>query len=317
MAKSILEYKFFKAGSAWFVFLLGVALYVVAFVFCGADQYKIWQELLLQLANMCIIGVTVGYITNITALTGIFSEELTKIIYGKIFLTKRKDITSIWENVTKQMFKEKFSSINAELLEIIKGYLPVEDVVFCRDFSINCKMVWVDQDMELVKTTEKISLELVSESKSSIDFGMGVWLNMGDLDDSKCFSDLTGFMIDGKSELKKAKSKIEITKNAKGSILHHDIKVTLTGSNQYKIEYERTKQYSLKYDYDISFKAKYITHGLQVFMTYPKELDVCFVSRGTINEFKDVNISEQNCCKSYKGIILPKQGYIFAFKRKS
>ena len=97
---------------------------------------------------------------------------------------------------------------------------------------------------------------------------------------------------------------------------HHCI-ASLSGSKKYEVRQKREKVYALEKDYDISFRARYIVNKLEVELKYPfEDLDINFIARGTIKDFKDVHQSEGFISKQYKGIILPKQGYIFVINKK-
>ena len=76
-----------------------------------------------------------------------------------------------------------------------------------------------------------------------------------------------------------------------------------------------TPIYNINEDYYIGFRAKYIVNRLRVCLDYPDDIDVIFTCRGTQLDFEDVNNSKRRIEKKYKGIILPRQGYIFALQK--
>lgn len=75
--------------------------------------------------------------------------------------------------------------------------------------------------------------------------------------------------------------------------------------------------YSLKDDHFIGFRAKYIVKDLRVCLEYPDDIDAQFICRGIQKEFRDVirGQSKNKIEKRYSGIILPKQGYVFALQK--
>ena len=92
--------------------------------------------------------------------------------------------------------------------------------------------------------------------------------------------------------------------------------LTLQGNTKYEIKYTREKTYNINYDYYVGFRAKYIVNKLRVCLDLPNEIDAIFTCRGTQNEFDDISNNDNRIEKKYRGLVLPRQGYIFALKRK-
>ena len=114
--------------------LIGIGAYVAGYIWKYPDNDIIWADLLIKLGDVLIIGVVVGYLTSVAQWSGIFKREIQDIVFGKEFLNKRNDIEDIWYNVTKQMFKFKFSDIHKDMLSALRQTLPKEgrrDVVAC------------------------------------------------------------------------------------------------------------------------------------------------------------------------------------------
>lgn len=93
--------------------------------------------------------------------------------------------------------------------------------------------------------------------------------------------------------------------------------IPLKGSKRYFLHYTREKIYNINFDYYIAFKAQYITKNLQVSMDLPSDIDALFIERGTTDDFITVKNSKNYIKKVYKGVILPKQGFIFALRNKA
>lgn len=91
--------------------------------------------------------------------------------------------------------------------------------------------------------------------------------------------------------------------------LRYDYKLQLAGSTEYKIKQKITKQYNLKDDNFIGYKARWLVNGLRVKVFHPKELGILFVNRGVMGEFSK---EEREDFKEYefKGLILKHQGFI-------
>lgn len=85
---------------------------------------------------------------------------------------------------------------------------------------------------------------------------------------------------------------------------------------KYEIKYTREKTYNIDDDYYVGFRAKYIVNKLRVCLDLPNEIEAIFTCRGTQKDFEDVGNNVNRIEKRYRGIVLPRQGYIFALKRK-
>lgn len=108
-----------KKGLAWLILAVGLVLYIIGFLLL--PTHSIWKEVALKVGDVLVIGVILGYLTNLTSTFHVFREELENIIYGKEFLKKRNDISDVWGNVSEQMFENKFPEIHGEFLEMIRG----------------------------------------------------------------------------------------------------------------------------------------------------------------------------------------------------
>lgn len=99
-----------------------------------------------------------------------------------------------------------------------------------------------------------------------------------------------------------------------GDDICHEYQIPFKGSNRYSIRYTRIKKYDLNADFYIGFRAKYIVNRLRVSLDYPEDLDVIFTCRGTQDDFEDVKKTKRCIEKKYKGVILPRQGFLFAIR---
>lgn len=237
----VLSYKYFKSGSAWIILILGIGLYIVGFFVL--QEHNVWKEVCIKIADVFVIGVILGYLSNAAQFLGVFKQDIQDIIYGKEFIKQRKELYPLWETVSKEMFKNKFPSIHKDFLKTINGYM-----VF---FVVNGKNEKLECDKEYME------------------------------EDVKC----------------------------------EEYSIKLHGANKYSIKYKREKEYDLKTDFILGFRAKYIVNGLRVRIDCPEDISLFFTCRGTQNDFEDLNTKKHSIEKKYKGIILPRQGYICALQK--
>ena len=172
---------FFRAGMAWLFFSSGIFLYIIGYVFLKDGIVK---DIFLKSGDVLVIGVILGYLTNISAFFGVFKKDLEDIIYSKKFITVRNDLDSVWETVTKELFKSKFPSISKDLLNIIKeNYLPLEKVSYYHDYNISTELSWLDYDRRILKSKTKITFELIAEDKNKFTFPVQTWTDIEGLDE--------------------------------------------------------------------------------------------------------------------------------------
>lgn len=66
----------------------------------------------------------------------------------------------------------------------------------------------------------------------------------------------------------------------------------------------------------LAVRAKYIVRNLSVTFNHPNDMDVSFICRGTSEDYKPVKNDKTSEEYSYKGLILPRQGYIVCTQKE-
>lgn len=306
---NLLSYNHFRAGFAWLILILGIGCY--AFGFFVISQSSIWKEVLLKIGDVLVIGVILGYLSNAAQFLGLFKQDLQDIIYGEKFLKQRKDIYPLWESVSKEMFKNKFPTIHKEFLKTINSYFPNNEVSYYDDYETDITIEWIDKESGTVRVTHEVSFELVSDSDGKFEYPLKNWTRV----------------VDGKSNIKDALTDItvngvasEIKENGDSEEPEHNIcnnkTIELKGATRYAVKYTRVKEYSLFDDFYIGFRAQYIVNKYIVRLTCPPDIEAVFVCRGTPHDYENVKHANGTIEKRYKGIILPRQGYIFVLRIK-
>ena len=175
MADNLLSYNKFRSGSAWIILITGIALYAIGYFVC--IEGSIYKEIVIKIADVLVIGVILGYLSNAAQFLGVFKKDLEDIVYGKEFIKKRNDLPVLWDTLSRQMIKEKFPAISKDLLAVIKDYyLPVESPIYYNDYHIIEEISWADQNKKFVKVEETINFEIITESENKFDLPMSTWL---------------------------------------------------------------------------------------------------------------------------------------------
>lgn len=306
--KNILSANNLRTGAAWICLLVGIVLYFIGF---NWDGKPIWGQFILKAADVLVIGVILGFLTNAARFIGIFKQDLQDIIYGKEYIKQRKDIYPLWENLSKEMFKNKFPRIHKELLKTINGYFPKDDVSYYNDYYLHYIIEWKDKEKGIIKVTTQASFELITDSEKKIIYPLKTWTTISD--ESEYSYEIINITVN-KRDIKKELSSKAKTKESDGTI-SEEYDLELSGENKYEIKYKSEKTYDLDDDNYIGFKARYIVTSLRVCLDLPEDLNAIFISRGTQNDFdEDWSVKSRKEHK-YKGIVLPRQGFIFTLIR--
>lgn len=299
-----------KKASAWILLIIGIGLMMIAYFFLQDP----WRGLCLRIADILLVGVITGYLVNVARFMNAYKEALQDVIYAKTFLNKRNDLKTVWENISKLLFKEKFNAISGKLLNTVKDcYFPVDSSIYYNEMEITHIVEWQDKDKGLIKVTDCFSFTLISDTTKKVTVPMTTWINVGSLSEGEYSINMEKFLVNNNNISYKADPE------KTGNQYKHDCSAEVSGRKNYSIEQERTKVYSLFDDNYIAYRARYIINNLNVTLQYPEDINAEFIPRGTTKDFEagKTKLKGRIISQRYTGIVLPKQGYIFLlnFKR--
>lgn len=283
----------------WIFLIIGVGLYVYGY----RELNTKWAEIAIEIANILIVGVVLGFVTNAAQFIGIFKSDLQDIIFGEEFIKKRNDLPKVWENISKHLIKHKFSAIHKKLFSAIQEYLPTDEKNHYDNYVRTTKIEWHDKDKGIITVIDDISFNLIAEKQKTVKYPISTWSIVPEEYKDNIEHKLKVY-VDGK-EVKTSKE--ESYEN--GNLCHQEF-LELSGSDSYEIDYSYEKTYCINHDNYIGFKAKYITTNLKLDFQYPTDIGAIFVERGVQQEFKDIGSKPGKIKKQYNGVIFPKQGFI-------
>lgn len=286
---------------------IGIALYVIGYGFM--EQNTNATQIVLNIADVLVIGVVVGYLSSVAQWAGVFKREIQDIIYGKDFIGERKDIETIWNNVTKQLLKNKFAEIHKELLYAIRtATIPSDEIVsYYEDYDSDIQLIWKDREKGIVQSIESISFTLVADSDKEIKLPIRTWTTSPK--ENECIVGNPEITIDGAKQ-----DIVNDNPERQGSELMHSSIVILKGKKQYQISYVREKVYDITKDYHIGLRSQFLVRNITVSLHLPDGIEAVFIERGTSSGFSTVKNTKDCIKKKLKGVIFPKQGYIFALR---
>lgn len=307
--KKIVSAIFSRTSLTIVLFIMGIAAYVWGFCLDEGDNLR---SILLKIGDVLVIGVVIGFISNAAQFLKVYKKELQDVVYGKTFVGNLKDVSDIWESISKHMFLYKFPKIHQDFLEAMKSYFPKDEVSYYNEYEVHIKIDWHDSCANLIKVTETVHFDLIAESESKIVYPLKTWTHV--IEGKTYENRITSFTVNQMSP----KKEFPVSETIDDGNRCEERKIELKGHKKYTLDYVREKVYDLTDDHYIGFRAKYIVKDLRVCLECPENIDAQFICRGTQKDFEDVikASSKNKIEKKYKGIILPRQGYIFALQKK-
>ncbi len=314
--QGIFNVRTFQAGMAWTLPLLGFLGYALAYLDIVEGEAK---AIIIKLSDLLVIGGVVGFLTNASHFFGIFKNELRSIIYSDNYLSIRKDIPQIWDKVSAEMLERRFPDIHTDLFSIIKEhYFCKQEYSYYDGYRILTDVKWDDEEHNFILTTDYICFDLVTEKKGNVD--LSFWACCDEVRDLVLDEDfycrVECFINGQKRDPDKIDAKYDDEMQNKYT-WKHVIKIdNESGKGVYSVKVIRTRRVRLLTDHDLSFRAKYIVRDMVVSINLPSDIHATFLCRGTPNDFITVKNDETDKEFIYKGLILQRQGFIFALHKK-
>jgi len=243
--------------------------------------------------------------------TGIFKEELEKIILGTDFIENRKDLDQLWRKISKSIYKSKFPQISEHLEErILKTYFPTDYEYYYEDYVSTINIHDISEDLEITYTqTVKFNVILDKTIDSTV-FKQNMKIDDADKP-SEVKNDLKYFKVNGE------KKDPEIEREVKDQQVIERIVVPLKGAKIFKIESRFERKYSLKGENFKLLRFNTFTKNVDVFISYPKNISVSFFNVGNVNFFEEhhTDVAQQISRSHRNDVILPYQGFGMSFDR--
>lgn len=290
--------------------IVGIACFALS-IYWDHEEFPILNKITSTLTNITLVSVFLSFLIDSAKYLNIFQDALTDVIYDNKFLSKRKDIQSLWENVSKAMFKQKFPQINHELLvEVKKNYLPNEDVSFYQDYTYSIELKFDENEKNLIHQKNDIRFVLHTQNKDKFTFQT---TNRIKTSGSPRTYECTSFKVNN-TIVTPRKS----TPRLENGHQVTDLFVDLEGSTKYNIAHSLEKKYLITEDNFICFQAKWLVRNIRIQLFFPDNISHILVPDGLDpNSFKCVKSHDRYCEYEYKGLLLRHQGFIIILNPKN
>jgi hypothetical protein len=293
----------------WILLVLSLVLFLLS----SNNLFSAKIDSLVEKAGLAILssGIFAAILKSLQ-FTGIFKEEISKVMVGTEFIENRNDLPQLWKEISKSIYKRKFPKISDHLESIIlNDYFPTNASFYYEDYNVSICIDEINDDFEISYTqTCEYKVILDNDSEMAI-ISLETEISDDDDDESGIVNEIIYFKKNGKVfELEEDESTRE---NLKKTLY----KIELTGSKEFLIKSKYKRKYPLKNENYKLFRMKHLTHGMQVSINFPKDVRVSFFNIGLINGFKSLNEDFANhICRIHRNdIILPQQGFGMSFEK--
>lgn len=243
--------------------------------------------------------------------SGLFREEIEKVVLSTKFLKKRNDLEELWSDVTRALYESKFPEISNDIEELIlTNYLPTRAIYYYKDFIVTIKIHQID-DNDIVTYDQTCEYTLVpSNPDDPIPFKNKITYDkINGEEHSK--NEILHFSINNNDiELKEEISETEDT-------VIRTFTAELSNHREYRIKKVDKRHTWIYEDNTKLFRLMAITKGMNVVIQYPESLEISFFNIGLVNQFKKKHVDLTRCISRIhdNGVILPFQGFGLTFRK--
>ncbi len=302
-------YNWIYKNLVWFLVVFGVfILYASSTEWFNAGFSSILEKLGLAIFSSGIFAAVLKSIQ----FTGIFKEEIEKVVVDSSFIEKRNDLPDLWRRISKSIHHEKFPSISDELESIVLDkYFPTNHKYFYNDFRYTLNITELTND-NIIKYTENIEFKVVlaSDVDEATIFNENT-IDKDNLEQDTLVNELVCFEVNGKNVLDEIRPKESENKFEQKKVIAY----TLKNGREFQLRVNRKKEYNIEADNFKLMRVKSLTKEMDVSISYPENLLVSFFSIGTVNQFERKHTEhKRTISRTHKnGVILPYQGFGMSF----
>lgn len=159
--------KWIKRNLTWIYFTIAIV-----FILFPTSHYspftEYWNNLIQKIGFIALTsGIFAGVLKSIQ-FTGLFQEELTKVISGNEFLKNRKDLPDLWKKISKSIYAEKFPEISGLLEDrILTTYFPMDSNHYIQDMIVTILIHEINDDF-IINYTQTVEYDAILDSKKTL-----------------------------------------------------------------------------------------------------------------------------------------------------
>lgn len=272
-----------------------------------------WNKVIEKIGFISLTsGVFAGVLKSIQ-FTGLFKEELNKVISGSELLNNRKDLPELWKKISKIIYTQKFPEIS-DMIEdrILESYLQTKKNHYNEDIIISINIHELTDDL-VISYCQTMEYTAILDSENNQSF-FNFTSSLTDDKDLEEINRLISLQIDGKE----LKDSIIPEKTQTADKSTYSITLPLKGQKKFKIFQKMEKKYSLKGENYKLMRFNTLTKNVDIIVSHPENIEVSFFGIGVVKEYDIVHRDIKNTIsrRHRDDIILPKQGFGMSFNKK-
>jgi len=303
--------KFLFENLVWILILIAFVLMLITYIDIVHNPKL---ENIIEKASLAILssGIFAAVLKSIQ-FTGLFKEEIEKVILGTDFVKNRRDLPELWKTISQTIYKRKFPNISEQIENVILDkYFPTNEDYYYEDYIVTVKIEEITDDFEIIYTQTCDYKVILDKDINEIVLSLETSISQED-DPSGIINELQFFKVDNNDfEIEEDKSTIDNPKTSKYII-------PIKGKGPFQIHSKYKRRYSLKNENYKLFRMKRFTKNMEVVINYPENVCVSFFNIGLVNKFKPQHVEIKNqISRSHRNdVILPNQGFGMSFELKS
>lgn len=241
--------------------------------------------------------------------SGLFKEEIEKVILGTEFIKNRNDLPQLWKAISQTIYKSKFPAIS-DILEdrILNTYFPTQKDFYYEDYIVTINIESLTEDL-IITYTQTCKYNVILD-KDLHDTKLTLKTSVNQMESAPDpLDEIEFFKIDGE----------DFTPKEDDSTLEDDAAkkytIPLRGSGPFKIHSKVKRRYSLTGENYKLFRMTTFTKNMDVTISYPDNVCVSFFGIGNVNHWEKQHVEVKNqISRTQKDVILPYQGFGMSFE---
>jgi len=300
--------KFIYRHLAWVFIILSVLLLWIA-------DWGVFHEKLnntIEKIGFAIFssGVFAAVLKSIQ-FTGLFKEEIEKVILGTDFIKNRRDLPILWKAISQTIYKRKFPKISDELEDrILNTYFPTKTEYYYEDYIVTINIEDLDENFVVTYTQTCMYNVILDKDIDETHLTLKTAFSKSD-DAITPINDIEFFKVNG-IDFKPIEDLDTIDDDEAKKFT-----VSLKGKGPFKVHSKFKRKYSLKGENYKLFRMNTFTRNMDVTISFPQYVCVSFFNVGNVNFFEKHHVEVKNIVsRSHRNdVILPYQGFGMSFER--
>lgn len=308
--------KWIKLVQAWIfrnLAWISILIALICFIVSGNKVFERNINDIFEKAGLAMLssGVFAAILKSLQ-FSGIFRDEIAKVMSGMKFIENRNDLPEVWKVVSKMLYKRKFPKIGSLLEDtILNSYFPTKSKFYYENYHVSIFISEITEKFELVYTQTCNYTVILDDNENSCDLCLNA--NIADDDDETTTlkNDLVLFEVD--SVLTTLTEDASTIGNTKKTLYKHK----LSGNKNFEVKHKFERRIPLKNENYKLFRLNNIAHNMHVSVSFPEDVRVSFFEIGLLGKFEKINEDFKNhiCRVLNNQLILRNQGFGLSFEK--